>query len=95
MDEQIPRVVNKDDVERISNVPVVGRVLAPAILAEIGDAKHFPSQKHIESWTGLAPTVRQSAGRTHTGHITKKGSKWLRWIMGEWQQRPQKLKTQS
>jgi transposase len=80
---EILRLVSKDDVEKISKVPGVGKVSAPAVLAEIGDAKRFPSQKHVISWTGLAPTVYQSAGHNFTGHITKKGSKWLRRIMVE------------
>ena len=83
LDGEISRLVNRNDVKLISGVPGVGKVSAPAILAEIGDARRFPSQKHIASWAGLAPTVYQSAGHTFTGHITKKGSKWLRRIMVE------------
>ncbi len=38
---------------------------------------------HLASWAGLAPSVYQSAGVFVTGHITKKGSKWLRHVMVE------------
>ncbi len=35
------------------------------------------------SWAGLASSVYQSAGVFVKGHITKKGSKWLRHVMVE------------
>ena len=30
---------------------------------------------------GLAPSTRESSGKTKTGGITKQGSPWLRWIL--------------
>ena len=39
--------------------------------------------KQIASWTGLAPSLHQSAGMCILGSITKQGSKWLRWNMVE------------
>jgi len=59
----------------------VGEVHGAAILAEIGDVKRFEDSKSLVSWAGLAPSVYQSAGKTLTGSITKKGSKWLRRTM--------------
>jgi transposase len=56
---------------------------AAAILAEIGDAKRFSNGKQIASWTGLVPSLHQSAGITILGSITKQGSRWLRWNMVE------------
>ena len=90
IDEQIKRVeakiqalVNRKDVEVVSSVPGVGERSAAAILAEIGDAKRFSNGKQIASWTGLAPSLYQSAGITILGSITKQGSRWLRWNMVE------------
>ena len=64
-------------------MPGVGARTAAAILAEIGDAKRFSNGKQIASWTGLAPSLHQSAGSVILGSITKQGSKWLRWSMVE------------
>jgi len=90
IDEQIKRIeakiqmlVDKKDVEIVSSVPGVGPRSAAAILAEIGDAKRFSNGKQIAAWTGLAPSLRQSAGVTVLGSITKQGSRWLRWNMVE------------
>lgn len=90
LNEQIRRVeariemlVNQPDVEIVSSVPGIGKRSAAAIVAEIGDAKRFADGKQIASWTGLAPSVYQSAGTFVTGAITKKGSKWLRRAMVE------------
>ena len=33
------------------------------------------------SYAGLAPSIRESSGKTKTGKITKQGSPWLRWIL--------------
>ena len=33
------------------------------------------------SYAGLAPSTRESSGKTKTGKITKQGSPWLRWIL--------------
>jgi transposase len=70
----------KEDVRRISRVPGVAKVSAPAILAEIGDAKRFENGKKISSWAGLCPSVYQTADKNLTGQI-KQGSKHLRRMM--------------
>jgi transposase len=55
----------------------VAKVSAPAILAEIGDAKRFENGKKISSWAGLCPSVYHL-----TGHV-KQGSKNLRRMMAQ------------
>jgi transposase len=69
-----------EDAKRISRVPGVAKVSAPAILAEIGDAKRFENGKKIASWAGLCPSVYQTADKNLTGKI-KQGSKNLRRMM--------------
>lgn len=83
LEARIETLVNQRDVEIVSSVPGVGPRSAAAILAEIGDAKRFSNGKQIASWTGLVPSLHQSAGITILGSITKQGSKWLRWNMVE------------
>jgi len=90
LDEQIKDVqarietlVNQRDVEIVTSVPGVGERSAAAILSEIGDAKRFSNGKQIAAWTGLAPSLHQSAGVVVLGSITKQGSRWLRWNMVE------------
>jgi transposase len=78
VEARIEMLVNKRDVDIVSSVPGVGRKSAAAIVAEVGDAERFADGRKIVSWTGLAPSVYQSAGTFVTGSIKKLGSKWLR-----------------
>lgn len=83
VEARVETLVDAKDVSIVSSVPGVGRNSAAAIVAEIGDAGQFVDGSHLTSWAGLAPMVYQSAGVFVTGHITKKGSKWLRHVMVE------------
>ncbi len=69
--------------QMLCTLPGVGHYTALLLLAEIGDVGRFPSPKHLVSYAGLAPTVHASGGRVRTGHISKQGSPWLRWILME------------
>lgn len=53
------------------------------ILAEIGDIGRFPSPQHLVSYSGLCPSTYQSGNTVRHGGITRRGSKWLRWILVE------------
>ena len=64
-------------------IPGVGPYTALLILAEIGDIGRFSTPGHLASYAGLVPSVHASGGHTRLGHITKQGSKWLRWILVE------------
>ena len=57
----------------------VGRVHAAAFVAEIGDVARFRSAKHVCSWAGLTPRLRESDTKTYRGGITKQGSTLVRW----------------
>lgn len=67
----------------LCTLPGVGHYTALLILAEIGDIARFPDPKHLVSYAGLAPKVHASGGHIYTGHISKQGSRWLRWILVE------------
>jgi len=56
---------------------------AMILLSEIGDIKRFPSPDKLVSWAGLAPRTHQSGETSYSGHITKKGSSRVRWILGQ------------
>lgn len=65
----------------LQTVPGIGAYSAMVMLAEIGDVERFPSKQALASYAGLAPAVRESAGRRKRGGITHQGSDGLRWIM--------------
>jgi transposase len=67
----------------LDSVPNVGPVTTDVILAELGDWRRFHSQADVVSYAGLAPGLRESAGKTKQLGITKEGSRLLRWVMIE------------
>jgi transposase len=70
-----------DDMAICTSIPGIGNTVAVTVLAEIGDYHDFSSADRLASWTGLAPSVYQSADKLITGRITKRGSTHLRWIL--------------
>jgi transposase len=63
--------------------PGIGRLGAATIIAEVWDVGRFSSPERLTSWAGLTPTERSRADHTRRGHISKQGSRWLRWICVE------------
>jgi transposase len=51
--------------------------------SEIGDINRFPSAKQLCSYAGLVSSTYASGNTCFHGHITKQGSRWLRWILVE------------
>jgi transposase len=68
----------------IQMIPGVGPVLAAVFVAEIGDVTRFPPDPaRLASWAGLTPRHRESDTTVHRGHITKQGSRLVRWAAVE------------
>ena len=70
--EQQMRPFDEDEqLQRLDDIPGVGREVAQVILAELGnDMRRFPSSAHAASWAGLAPGKNESAGKNRSGKIT-------------------------
>ena len=72
----------KNGRETLATIPTVGAVTIDIVLAEVGVKKNrFKSLKRAGSFIGLAPGVRESAGKTKEQGITKRGPRLLRWAM--------------
>ena len=67
----------------VQAIPGVGPVLASIFVAEIGDISRFKSARHLCSWAGLTPTHHESDVTVRRGHITKQGSRLVRWAAVE------------
>jgi transposase len=67
----------------IQELPGIGPVLAAVIVAEIGDVSRFAKPGKLCSWAGLTPRHRESDTKVRRGHITKQGSRQLRWALCE------------
>jgi len=60
-------------------LPGVSKILAAAIISEIGDIKRFRTSAQLVSFAGINPTVRQSGNFLgNKNHMSKKGSPYLR-----------------
>ena len=67
----------------IQQLPGIGPVLAAVIIAEIGDVHRFRNPAQLCSWAGLTPRHRESDVKVTRGHVTKQGSRLLRWALIE------------
>jgi transposase len=68
----------EDAVERLDEIPGVGRRVAETVIAEVGaTVDRFPSAQHLASWAGLCPGNHESAGKRLSGK-TRKGNAALR-----------------
>lgn len=65
----------------LQSVPGIGNIWSLLIAAEIGPFNRFPNSDALEFWAGLTADLKESAGRTQSGHITKAGSATLRWAL--------------
>ncbi|MFD0735016.1 transposase [Planotetraspora mira] len=66
-------------VDRLDEIPGIGRIAAHVIIAEIGlDMSRFPTAGHLASWSRLAPKTKESAGKKKgsgtTGHGTSRSA---------------------
>jgi transposase len=67
----------------IRQLPGIGPVLGAVIVAEIGDIRRFRRPEQLCSWAGLTPRHRESDTKISRGHVTKQGSRILRWAVCE------------
>lgn len=71
----------------IQTIPGVGPTFAAVFVAEIGEVTRFPRPASLCSWAGLTPRHYESDTTVRRGHITKQGSRLLRWAAVEAVQR--------
>jgi transposase len=67
----------------LMTIPGIGVITALIILAEVGDFSRFSSPEKLSSFAGMVSSSRSSGERTVLGHITHRGSVWLRTALVE------------
>ena len=65
----------------------IGPVMAAIFVAEIGDVHRFTNADQLACWAGLTTRVDSSDAKTRRGHVSKQGSRLLRWAAVEGCQR--------
>jgi transposase len=76
-------IAEREARQVLESIPYVGSVTIDVVLAEVGDIQRFGSQRKATAYAGLAPGIRESAGRGKQLGITKAGSPLLRWALVE------------
>lgn len=71
------------EVDVLLELHGVGLLTAMTVIAELGDVTRFRRAKQVGAYSGLTTKINQSGGHCYTGHITKQGSPWLRWVLVE------------
>jgi transposase len=65
-------------------LPSMGAITTLTLVSELGDVHRFRNAKAIASSGGVVPRVYQSADTAHHGRMTKRGSRTLRSVLGQW-----------
>jgi transposase len=76
IEAEIDKRMEKDSeiIERLEEIPGVGKITAQSIIAEIGvNMEQFPDEKHLAAWAGVCPGQNESAGKRKSGK-TRKGN---------------------
>ena len=74
---------DEKDARLLTSIPGISYYSALVIVSEIGDITRFADSHRLCSYAGLVPSTHSSGGRTRHGRITKRGSRYLRWILIE------------
>jgi transposase len=81
---EIDQRARRDDrVDVLCQIRGVGPYTAMLVIAEVGDIGRFRKARKLCAWAGLTPTVRSSDGNARLGHISRQGSRPLRWALVE------------
>jgi transposase len=70
-----------DASQRLTTIPGVGIVTASAILAAVGDGRHFRSGREFAASIGLVPRQNSTGGKNRLGRISKRGNPYLRQLL--------------
>ncbi len=81
-DLRIERLFRQDErCRRLAEVEGVGPLVATALVAAVGNATEFKSDRELAAYLGLVPHHRASGGRTVLLRISKRGDRYLRTLL--------------
>ena len=84
--KELEAMINKKEkederIQRIEQVPGVGKLTAYTFVASVGDADRFSNVTKISKFLGFVPSIDCSSKTNHYGHITKRGNSYLRGLL--------------
>lgn len=72
-----------EELQILVSIPGIGAITALTMMAEIGDYARFRTPEQLASFAGLVSSSYSSGGVNRFGHITHRGSVWLRTALVE------------
>lgn len=79
LDQQVTQQLQSwPEVKHLQTIPGFGALVTLAVASSIDDPQRFRRGKHVASYAGLAPSVRNSGQSTRHGGITHQGRSLLR-----------------
>ena len=70
-----------EDSCRLVQIPGIGPLTASALVATIGDGRHFRNGRELAAWLGLVPRQHSSGGKVLLLGISKRGDRHLRMLL--------------
>lgn len=78
-DDELAALTRDDPQARaLATIPGIGVVNATALLAAVGDASTFASERDLAAWLGLTPRQHSTGGKVRLLGISKRGNRYLR-----------------
>ena len=82
LDREIAQIANTDSVaKRLQQLRGVGPMIATALVATVGDVKHFANGRQMSASLGLTPRQNSSGGKDRLLGISKRGDAYLRTLL--------------
>ncbi len=82
LDREIAQIAATDPVaKRLQQLRGVGPMIATAMVASVGDAKHFANGRQMAASLGLTPRQNSSGGKERLLGISKRGDTYLRTLL--------------
>ena len=67
--------------QRLATTPGISPMTATALVATVGDPKHFTSGRQFAAWLGITPKEDSTGGKARPGKISKRGDGYLRRLL--------------
>lgn len=84
LDNELEKEANKDErAKLLLTHSGIGKLTAMAIVHTLGDVRRFRKSEQVVAFVGLDPLDKSSGERKRIGHISKHGSRLLRYLLGQ------------
>lgn len=88
IEDELEKEANKDErTKLLLTHSGIGTLTAMAIVHTLGDVRRFRKSEQVVAFVGLDPLEKSSGERKRIGHISKHGSRLLRFLLGQAAQR--------